>query len=61
MYFRLVAVLILAAFGMAMSPDSAAQTWKAGTAKANITPDRYMWMAGYAARDKPAQGKMTEL
>src|SRR5262245_57137653 len=38
-----------------------AQTWKAGAAKVNITPDHYMWMAGYAARDKPAQGKMTEL
>src|ERR1044072_202881 len=39
----------------------AADSWKAGVAKANITPDQFMWMAGYASRDKPAQGKMTEL
>ncbi len=38
-----------------------AQSWKAGAAKVNITPDHSMWMAGYANRDKPAQGKMTEL
>lgn len=37
------------------------ESWKAGVAKVNITPDQYMWMAGYAARDKPAQGKATDL
>src|SRR5688572_31783437 len=34
-----------------------ADTWKAGVAKANITPETYMWMAGYAARTKPAESK----
>jgi neutral ceramidase len=36
-------------------------TWKAGVAKANITPEHFMWMAGYGSRNKPAEGKMTEL
>ena len=40
---------------------SAADAWKAGAAKVNITPETYMWMAGYAARTKPAEGKMTDL
>jgi hypothetical protein len=35
--------------------------WKAGTAKAVITPRESMWMAGYAARDKPAEGKLHDL
>lgn len=39
----------------------AAETWKAGSAKANITPEKYMWMAGYGGRDKPAEGKLTDL
>ena len=30
--------------------------WKAGVARVVITPPEYMWMAGYAARDKPAVG-----
>jgi neutral ceramidase len=37
------------------------RTWQAGVAKTNITPDQTMWMAGYAARTKPAEGKMTDL
>ena len=36
-------------------------TWKAGVAKANITPEKYIWMGGYAFRDHPAEGKITDL
>jgi hypothetical protein len=39
----------------------AAESWKAGAAKVNITPETYMWMAGYAARTRPADSKMTDL
>jgi len=35
--------------------------WKAGTAVAVITPAEPMWMAGYAARNKPAEGKVQDL
>jgi hypothetical protein len=40
----------------------AAETfWKAGVAKANITPEPGLWMAGYASREKPAEGKLMDL
>jgi neutral ceramidase len=35
--------------------------WKAGTAKASITPEPGLWMAGFAARTNPAGGKIMEL
>ena len=35
--------------------------WKAGTASCVITPNGPMWMAGYAARDKPSDGKVHDL
>jgi neutral ceramidase len=35
--------------------------WKAGVAKANITPAESLWMAGYGGRTKPAEGKLMEL
>lgn len=41
--------------------EPAATTWKAGVAKVNITPDKPLWMSGYAGRDKPAEGKLTDL
>ncbi len=36
-------------------------TWKAGTATVKVTPQKLLWMAGYAARKKPAEGKVQEL
>jgi neutral ceramidase len=35
--------------------------WKAGAASVVITPERPMWMAGYAARDKPSEGQVHDL
>ena len=39
----------------------AAEGWRAGAAKTTITPQKPMWMAGYSSREKPAEGKATEL
>jgi len=36
-------------------------TWKAGLARVNITPDKPLWLAGYAARQRPAEGKLHDL
>ena len=36
-------------------------SWKAGTAVTKVTPQKMLWMAGYAARKKPAEGKVQEL
>src|SRR5262245_52281723 len=46
---------------VAFSGEAAEALWKAGVAKANITPQTGLWLAGYATRDKPAEGKLTEL
>lgn len=40
---------------------TAAPPWKAGVAVRTITPKEYIWMAGYASRTKPAEGKETDL
>jgi hypothetical protein len=35
--------------------------WKAGVSKHVITPETSMWMAGYASRNKPSEGKLHDL
>jgi hypothetical protein len=46
-----------------LAPDStrAAEGWRAGTARVAITPKEPMWMAGYAARNKPSEGAVHDL
>src|SRR2546423_11933930 len=47
---------------VAIAPLVAAEAlWKAGVAKANITPTTPLLLAGYATRDKPADGKVMDL
>ena len=60
---RLSQLLLTASIAvLVIATDVCAETsWKAGVAKAVITPDSPMWMAGYAARNRPAEGKMTDL
>jgi hypothetical protein len=50
---------LLAAF-LCASPLAAAD-FRAGVATLNITPQSNLWLSGYASREKPAEGKMTEL
>lgn len=40
---------------------AAEASWRAGVAKAVITPREPMWMAGYGGRTKPAEGKEMDL
>lgn len=53
-------LLPVAIIALLVSP-AAAETWKAGTAKVKITPEQPMWMSGYAARTRPAEGTMIDL
>jgi hypothetical protein len=56
--------LLLAIGVVGQSPDralAAGATWKAGTARAVITPRTPMWMSGYASRTKPSQGVVHDL
>jgi neutral ceramidase len=51
----------LLAAGLAWSAPADDAMWKAGTARANIAPTENMWMAGFAARTNPADGKLMDL
>lgn len=55
----------LVAFGFTFRSAAHAGTsvsdWRAGVATAVITPEQPMWMAGYAARTKPSEGKIHDL
>ncbi len=44
-----------------VAPAAFADSWQAGVATAIITPEKPMWMAGYAGRNHPAEGKLTDL
>jgi neutral ceramidase len=57
-----MAVLISYIFGPlpAFAADDALN-WKAGVATVLITPSQPMWMAGYASRNKPSDGVLSEL
>lgn len=52
--------LLVTAAGQSVGPD-AAPSWKAGVSSAVITPKTPMWMAGYASRTKPSDGKDMDL
>lgn len=70
---RLVRVFLLVAFGFLAGGGRAAEPfktppkrpgdgiWKAGVARAVITPEEGIWMAGYGARTKPAEGRLQDL
>lgn len=56
------AVILMACLGVQQSrADAPAATWKAGIARADITPEGPVWMGGYASRDHPAEGTMHPL
>jgi hypothetical protein len=52
----ITALLVAVAF-----PLVAGAEWSAGAARVCITPQQSMWMAGYAARTKPSEGKLNDL
>src|SRR5262245_58010842 len=67
MYYA-VAICVWTTLFLSVAPAGAQQPgrddwkgWRAGAAKVNITPAEFLWMSGYAARTKPAEGKLTDL
>lgn len=56
-----LAALLAPSSGFGQAASIAAPLWKAGAARAKITPETMMWMAGYAARTKPAEGVELDL
>lgn len=61
-----IVIFIVVSFSLLMfhglfARDGDNLKWKAGTARVVITPKRPVWMAGYAAREKPAEGTLHDL
>ncbi|MCC6694662.1 MAG: neutral/alkaline non-lysosomal ceramidase N-terminal domain-containing protein [Candidatus Hydrogenedentes bacterium] len=56
---RAVGGLLLA--GMLAAVPARAEGFKVGVARSVITPAQDMWMAGYASRTEPSQGKLHDL
>jgi len=61
--FLLRAVFLAVAASAAGGSDIAALAagWRVGVSRASITPSEFMWLSGYAGRDRPADGKLTDL
>src|SRR6476620_3046272 len=57
----LIATLVLAVAAGRAPARPADAPWKAGVATVAITPDGPIWMAGYAARNKPSEGTTQDL
>lgn len=55
-----IAPVLLALIGVAGYAQGDPR-WKAGVAKASITPAEPIWMSGYAARTKPSEGVRQEI
>lgn len=60
-FFRVFCTAFSLIASAAQMSFAAEPTWKAGTARANITPEPGQWMAGFAARTNPATGKFMDL
>lgn len=54
-------ILVLAFCTAAIARGDEPTTWKVGVARVKITPEKSMWMAGYAARKKPSEGVVQDL
>lgn len=57
--FSLTFLVLISALAAAEAANVPA--WKVGTASVVITPEKKLWMAGYAFRNKPAEGKDQDL
>ncbi len=58
---RLLVLGLLAVAVCIPAQQPAPLPWKAGAAAVKITPEKLMWMAGYASRTKPAEGVEQDL
>lgn len=62
--YRLVALvgcLLCPIWSVSVVAEESASGWKAAAGAVAITPDQPVWMAGYAARNKPSEGKIHDL
>lgn len=57
----ILALATLLLVGRAAVAEPPKSVWKAAVATVNVTPTEPMWMAGYAARNKPSEGVASDL
>jgi neutral ceramidase len=60
-YFILSVLIYCCFFNYGVMGQQSGGSWKAGSARVIITPLEPIWMAGYASRNKPSEGTLTEL
>ncbi|MFQ6035459.1 MAG: neutral/alkaline non-lysosomal ceramidase N-terminal domain-containing protein [Sedimentisphaerales bacterium] len=61
LYWILLCLIVLASLTVQAGANQQQEKFKAGLASEVITPEQSMWLAGYAARTKPSEGKASEL
>ena len=60
--FSILFLLLAVSFSLrAEGANGPGGTWKAGVAAVVITPEQPMWLAGYASRTGPSEGKIHDL
>ncbi|MDY0170279.1 MAG: neutral/alkaline non-lysosomal ceramidase N-terminal domain-containing protein [Thermoguttaceae bacterium] len=58
---RFLAGIVLLLSGLGQQQAWCGEAWKAGAARVCVTPEQFMWMAGYGGRKEIANGKYTDL
>ena len=58
---RLLVLAIVAVVSWERPVRAEPSAWKIGCAKACITPEKSLWMAGYSSRTGPSEGKLHDL
>jgi hypothetical protein len=61
MRFTVASLSLLLSVTACSTAAEPAGTWKAGAASIKITPEKPMWLSGYAGRDHPATGTLSDL
>ncbi len=57
----LILLTLAVALGWSCAARAEEADWRVGLAKAKITPEAPIWMAGYASRNKPSEGVLADL
>ena len=56
----LILLIVISSSSILFSQNSSDE-WKVGVARQNITPQYPTWMAGYAMRTSPSEGKLHDI
>ena len=60
-FAQILAISLVISGGQVPAAESVDAGWKAGVAKAKITPEQPLWLSGYGSRDRPSEGTRVDL